>query len=105
MRKKEIIAMIDLQYYCNLLTIQCNGKEILESWSHLVALYERNRCKDTAGLALLPKLKYEHISLSSFSKMRVDLATQVFLLKYCHVILMHIVVAYIYIYTYTTCVH
>ncbi len=29
------------------------------------------------GLTVLPKLKYEHISLTSFSKMRVDLAAQV----------------------------
>ena len=69
--RKCMHGLIILKY------LQCNGKEI--SWSHLVALYERNRNKDTAGLALLPKLKYEHIYLSSFSKMRVDLATQVFL--------------------------
>ena len=30
-----------------------------------------------SGLALVPKLKYEHIKLTSFSKMRVDLAAQV----------------------------
>lgn len=35
-----------------------------------------NRSK-TPGLSLIPKLKYEHISLTSYSKMRVDLATQV----------------------------
>ena len=29
------------------------------------------------GLSILPKLRYEHIRLSSFSKMRVDLAAQV----------------------------
>ena len=28
-------------------------------------------------LALVPKLKYEHVHLTSFSKMRVDLAAQV----------------------------
>ena len=39
-------------------------------------LFERDRGKAT-GLALVPKLKYEHIHLSSFSKMRVDLAAQV----------------------------
>ena len=55
--------------------IQCNGKEI--SWSYLVNLYWRNRSQETSGLALLPKLKYEHIELSSYSKMRVDLAAQV----------------------------
>ena len=29
------------------------------------------------GLSLIPKLKYEHLHLTSFSKMRVDLAAQV----------------------------
>lgn len=29
------------------------------------------------GLRLVPKLKYEHIHLTSYSKMRVDLAAQV----------------------------
>ena len=29
------------------------------------------------GIRILPKLKFEHISLNSFSKMRVDLAAQV----------------------------
>ena len=54
--------------------MQCNGKHI--SWSHLITLYNR----DTAageGIRILPKLKFEHISLNSFSKMRVDLAAQV----------------------------
>lgn len=30
-----------------------------------------------SGLAMVPKLKYEHLHLTSFSKMRVDLAAQV----------------------------
>lgn len=33
--------------------------------------------RDAAGLAMVPKLKYEHVNLTSFSKMRVDLAAQV----------------------------
>lgn len=32
---------------------------------------------EMGGLSLLPKLKYEHIYLTSFSKMRVNLAAQV----------------------------
>ena len=32
------------------------------------------------GLSFLPKLKREHIELTSFSRMRVDLATQVLIL-------------------------
>ena len=54
--------------------LQCNGKEML--WSHLTDLYKR----DTAagqGVRMIPKIKFEHISLNSFSKMRVDLAAQV----------------------------
>lgn len=51
-----------------------NGKSI--SWSHLVALYHRDT-KSASGIRIVPKLKLEHISLMSFSKMRVDLAAQV----------------------------
>ena len=50
------------------------GKSI--SWEHVVALYERDHCQGL-GLSMVPKLKYEHIYLNSFSKMRVDLAAQV----------------------------
>ena len=53
---------------------QCNGKPIL--WEHLELLYQEDTSKD-AGLWLIPKLKFEHIHLNSFSKMRVDLAAQV----------------------------
>ena len=51
-----------------------NGKNI--SWSHLTTVYE----VDTApgkGVRMIPKVKPEHIKLTSFSKMRVDLAAQV----------------------------
>lgn len=33
--------------------------------------------RSQAGLSLIPKLKYEHLHLTNFSKMRVDLAAQV----------------------------
>ena len=57
--------------------IQNDGKII--SWDHIEKLYslDSGSKKDTAGLYLVPKLKYEHVFLSSFSKMRVDLAAQV----------------------------
>ena len=45
-------------------------------WQHVVNLYEQDKGK-ASGLSLVPKLKFEHIHLSSFSKMRVDLAAQV----------------------------
>lgn len=54
-----------------------DGKHNIE-WRHLVKLYHDCRPSVTSpGLTILPKLKYEHISLTSFSKMRVDLAAQV----------------------------
>ena len=40
-------------------------------------MYSKDAGKGS-GLAMIPKLKYEHIHLNSFSKMRVDLATQVY---------------------------
>ena len=42
----------------------------------MVDLYHQDTAKPT-GLRLVPKLKYEHVNLTSFSKMRVDLAAQV----------------------------
>lgn len=57
---------------------QNKGKVI--SWDHIEDLYklDSGACGSaTAGLCLVPKLKYEHIHLTSFSKMRVDLAAQV----------------------------
>ena len=50
-----IVSVSSLQFHT-----QCNGKEI--SWSHLVDLYMCDRGnKETPGLVLVPKLKYEHI--------------------------------------------
>jgi len=44
-----------------------------------VQLYQQNAglITPTPGLTLVPKLKYEHVHLNNFSKMRVDLAAQV----------------------------
>ena len=57
----------------------------MERISHLVELYLRNQGQGSApGLALLPpKIKFEYINLTSFSKMRVDLAVQVRLYLAC----------------------
>jgi len=63
---------------CSYLCTQCKGKEI--SWSHTVRLYYHNNGEHTnmPGVPrLVHKLKYEHINLTSFSKMTVDLAAQV----------------------------
>ena len=46
--------------------------------SHPLTTYANNRAQvEDAGLALVPRLKYEHVHLTSYSKMRVDLAAQV----------------------------
>ena len=58
--------------------IQCNGKDI--KWEHLVSVYKSGTGADrpVPGLSQAHKLKYEHIYLTSFSKMRVDLAAEVY---------------------------
>ena len=60
------------------LCMQINGKNI--SWDHLEQLYHRHHgdgAVPDSGLSILPKIKFEHIKLTSYSKMRVDLAAQV----------------------------
>eukprot|EP00731_Ephydatia_muelleri_P014320 Em0008g40a len=54
--------------------LKCRGKII--TWDHLRWLYNVDTAQG-AGLRLLPKLKLEHVNLTPFSKMRVDLAAQV----------------------------
>lgn len=51
----------------------------------MVQLYKRNTGAhtNTPGLSLVPKVKYEHVHLTSFSKMRVDLAAQVKIIWSC----------------------
>ena len=67
------------EYNCNLLCIVivlCAGQG--SQWTQLRCLYERNRpISESPSLAMLPTIKFEHVNLSSFSKMRVDLAAQV----------------------------
>ena len=60
-------------------TLQCDGKEL--RWRHITDLYHRNTgaIRSAPGLSILPKLSYEHVMLTSFSKMRVDLAAQVYI--------------------------
>lgn len=52
------------------------GQEI--KWEHL-ELYKQDSgaAREAPGLSLVPKLEWEHIHLTSFSKMRVDLTAQV----------------------------
>ena len=57
--------------------LQCMDQRI--DWDLVVQLYKRNAGSITSipGLMLIPKIKYEHVYLTNFSKMRVDLAAQV----------------------------
>jgi hypothetical protein len=56
------------------LYFQNDGKMI--SWSHVEQLYELDSGAAT-GLSMAHKLKYEHVHLTGFAKMRVDLAAEV----------------------------
>lgn len=73
-RLKCDLVDIRRQYY---LCAQVNGQSI--KWSHVQELYDKKFTTSVAssGLSLLPKLKREHVHLTSFSRMRVDLAAQV----------------------------
>lgn len=75
--------------YLHVLYFQNNGKSI--SWQHLSTLYERDRLQ-TGGLSLSPKLRFEHVHLNSFAKMRVDLSAQVRTQSYLSCILVLTVV-------------
>ena len=59
-------------YLCSLLVaIEQRTKHCLDT-----LLYEQDAGK-SSGISMVPKLTYEHLHLTSFSKMRVDLAAQV----------------------------
>ena len=45
------------------------------TWQYIEDLYYHT--KSSGGLSTMHKLKHEHVYLTSFSKMRVDLAAQV----------------------------
>ena len=66
-----------MYFYAIIDYMKVNGKSI--QWRHLVDLYERiqNTSVASQGLCILPKLRLEHVKLTSFSRMRVDLAAQV----------------------------
>ena len=55
-----------------------NNRKWIE-WRHIKELYEKITSTAIAshGISLVPKLKQEHINLTSYSCMRVDLAAQV----------------------------
>ena len=54
------------------------NEERFVSWKHLQDLYRKScETSDPAGFKLVSKLKIEHVEMTSFSRMRVDLAAQV----------------------------
>jgi len=53
--------------------LQCNGKRI--DWQHLVDIYEQETFSEVS-MRLVPKLTFEHIKLTLYSKIIVDLAAQ-----------------------------
>ena len=63
--------------------MQINGSHI--SWHHLTDL--QKKATSRTGLSLLPKIKSEHLHLTSYSRMKVYLAAQVhiyrIIFKYC----------------------
>ena len=62
---------------------QRNGLFI--EWKHVQDLYLKvtTMASHSKGLSLIPKLKFEHVNLTSCSKMRVDIAAQVSSLGLC----------------------
>ena len=54
-----------------------NGQYI--EWKQIWDLYEKlsEMAIHSRGLSIAPKLKLEHVKLTSYSRMRVDLAAQV----------------------------
>ena len=53
--------------------MQINGKHIL--WEHLLAMFDDTQ--SSSGLFLGHDLTYDHLHLTSYSKMKVNLAAQV----------------------------
>lgn len=71
-----------MMYYLSFYTLEWKAN-FMEAFDRFV----QSSKWDAPGLTCLPKLKYEHTALTSFSKMRVDLAAQVYM--YMHVCLYH----------------
>ena len=72
-----------IMYKFTALFSQINGQFI--SWQHIVDLYHKHKGNRslTSGLSILTKIKWEHVHLTSYSKMRVDLAAQVYIKRPC----------------------
>ena len=72
---------------------QINGHYI--SWQHLVDLYNlgKGSCREAPGLNMLHKLKKEHITLTSYSKMKVNLSGKII---YLHEWIIHILCFFVH---------
>ena len=56
------------------------------------------------GLNLGPKLKQEHVKLTSYARMRVDLAAQVYKCTCIYACIMHVYMVSNPLYMYTNCI-
>lgn len=66
---------------CNTFSVRCINQQIngqCIEWKHLRDLYRKLQTM-SAGISLVPKLKLEHVELTPFFRMRVDLTAQVLL--------------------------
>ena len=69
------------------------------SWEHICQLYQRNLgSSDNVGVSMVHKLTLEHINLTSFSKMRVNLAAQVSETDYLHFYYQLVLIYVIFLY-------
>lgn len=80
--KQKLQANYIIKSYAIILIscMQFHGKRI--TWQFVEDLYYHT--KTSVGLSTVYKLKHEHVYLTSFSKMRVDLAAQVYTCTFCY---------------------
>ena len=74
MKETAILYLCIFPLNLHVFILQISGKNIY--WQHLTNLYEAKEAPGQ-GLHLLHKLKFDHVYLTSFSRMRVNLAAQV----------------------------
>ncbi len=86
---KVCALMLHVMNIMLVILVQINGQHIV--WKQLWDLFGKiSGTRDSScGLSLLPKLKQEHLKLTSFSRMRVDLAAQVTIMYYTIMIHVH----------------
>ena len=74
-KESTVDQMLYILYYNCSLKTQKNGKYI--SWKHIEDLFGKDHESPNLGFSLCHKLTRRHLCLTSFSKMKVNLAAQV----------------------------